>query len=205
MLFDNHLGADLLLESNQDPPAVIQVDDLPPGLSATIRSDPRPANGAVHGSYYVRLFGTPVEAGDYDVDVQLQDLQGFVADFSFLLPVTVPCGTDRDGDGIDDCLDSCLDADGDGFGRTGGAGNSCLGSDCNDENAATFPGAAETHDGEDNQCPGEGGFGLIDEISGTAGFNMPLDPFTFSWPAQPGATGYEVARSGRPDFLQECR
>jgi len=89
------------------------------------------------------------------------------------------------------------DADGDGF-------LGC-GPDCDDLNAATFPAAPETNDGRDNQCPGDTGSGLIDEISGTAGFPNPVDPTLFCWPAQAGATSYQIVGSTHPDFSANCR
>lgn len=49
------------------------------------------------------------------------------------------------------------DYDGDGFTKTG------ANPDCNDWNAAIYPGAPEIADGLDNQCPGETGYGEIDE------------------------------------------
>ena len=73
--------------------------------------------------------------------------------------------------------------------------------DCNDADPRTYPGAAEFNDGRDNQCPGDSGHGLIDEISGTAYFSNATD---FCWPQQPGATGYQVARSGRSDLKLNC-
>lgn len=35
--------------------------------------------------------------------------------------------------------------------------------DCNDWDAVVFPGAPELCDGKDNQCPGDAGFGQVDE------------------------------------------
>jgi hypothetical protein len=96
-------------------------------------------------------------------------------------------------------------ADGDGDGWTSGAG--CAPgdpADCDDADADTYPGAVEINDGADNQCPGDPGAGLVDEITGPAGFTNPLDPSAFCWPAQPGATQYEVVRSPQPDFTSGC-
>ena len=61
--------------------------------------------------------------------------------------------------------------------------------------AVGLPGAAEVNDGLDNQCPGDAGRGLVDEISGIAGFNTFDDKTRFSWMSQSGAVSYEVARS----------
>jgi uncharacterized repeat protein (TIGR01451 family) len=57
------------------------------------------------------------------------------------------CTTDADSDGTPDCEDDCIDADGDGFGMDGGAG-SCLGSDCDDMNAAINPETIWYEDGD---------------------------------------------------------
>ena len=99
--------------------------------------------------------------------------------------------------GIDDDCDGSLpgdeaDADGDGP-------SVCAG-DCDDADPATYPQAPETNDGSDNQCTGDPGFGLVDEVEGTAGFTAPGDPASFCWEPQPGATRYEVMRSPRPDL-----
>lgn len=88
------------------------------------------------------------------------------------------------------------DADGDGFMACGG--------DCDDADPSTHPGAPETNDGRDNQCPGEPGSGSVDEISGDCGFHDPDDPTLYSWPPQPGASAYRIARSPVPDFSSGC-
>ncbi len=61
-------------------------------------------------------------------------------------------GVDNDQDGDADCNDSgcfvasvCLDADGDGF---------RAGDDCDDSDAANYPGNTEICDGQDNDCDG---------------------------------------------------
>lgn len=108
-----------------------------------------------------------------------------------------PTQADFDSDGWGDACDVCptvsdpgqadLDAD--------GSGTAC---DCDDMDESTFPGAPEINDGLDNQCPGDPGYGILDEISGLAGFYNPADRNEFSWPAQFGAGSYTVARAVRP-------
>jgi len=98
-------------------------------------------------------------------------------------------GTDRDilfatGTGPDP------DTDGDGVSD---------GADCAPLDASTYTGAPEVNDGQDNQCPGDPGFGVVDEISGTSYYET-----SFCWPAQPLATEYEVVKSGAPDFSSVC-
>ena len=56
----------------------------------------------------------------------------------------------------------------------------------------------------DNQCPGEPGYGVVDEISGTSGFSVPGDKNAFCWQAQAGATEYGVVRSPSPRFSGIC-
>ncbi|MDH3463320.1 MAG: FG-GAP-like repeat-containing protein, partial [Acidimicrobiia bacterium] len=63
-------------------------------------------------------------------------------------------GADCD-DGVASCTTDCSDSDGDGV-------RACDG-DCQDANSDVFPGAPETCDGVDNQCPGDAGHGLVDE------------------------------------------
>ncbi len=88
------------------------------------------------------------------------------------------------------------DNDADGF-------KECQG-DCDDSRIATHPGAAETNDGLDNQCPGELGYGIVDETSGDSGFHNAAVKTEYSWPAQAGATLYHVVRSTRRDFVSGC-
>jgi N-acetylneuraminic acid mutarotase len=108
------------------------------------------------------------------------------------------------------------DADGDGFGASGDVSDACTGSvppgyvidasDCDDGNAQVHPGAAEVNDGLDNQCPGDPGFGSVDEVSSNLRFGLPLNNKTvLSWTAQAGATRYDLARSPYRDFHAGCR
>jgi N-acetylneuraminic acid mutarotase len=121
-------------------------------------------------------------------------------------------------DGVQNACDALLwpatgaeeiDDDGDGYVECGpwvGSGSSPVlaGFDCDDTNPLTFPGAQEVNDGLDNQCPGDPGHGVMDETSGDSGFHNAFDKSEYSWPAQDGATAYEVARSGVPDFSADC-
>jgi hypothetical protein len=110
---------------------------------------------------------------------------------------------DPDSDGVGDPCDNCpaaangtqLDSDDDG------AGDAC---DCALSDPLRFPGALELNDGVDNQCSGEIGSGLIDELRRELGFRNAGDRDELSWPAQAGATQYQVARSGLPDFSGDC-
>jgi len=79
----------------------------------------------------------------------------------------------------------------------------CAG-DCNDFETRVHPGAPEVNDGGDEQCPGDPGYGLIDEVSGTSGFTNAGDRNAFCWPAQSGATEYFVVRSTDPRFQGGC-
>ena len=80
----------------------------------------------------------------------------------------------------------------------------CTG-DCDDAHASVRPGAPEIIDGIDNQCPGDPGHGLTDETTGDGGFHSSTSPKTeYSWPLQPNATGWEVARARAPDFSAGC-
>ena len=111
-----------------------------------------------------------------------------------------PPGNEVGCDGIDnDCTPATpdvLDADADT--------TTCT-VDCDDSDPSVYPGALEINDGQDNQCPGGAGYGLIDETSGDSGFHTPGSQSEYSWPAQNGATGYEVARATSPDFGAGCQ
>jgi hypothetical protein len=127
-------------------------------------------------------------------------------------------GLDNDCDTVvdDDAVDASTwypDTDGDAFGDPGGpstmactqpAGHAANNGDCDDGDATVFPDAPEIHDGLDNQCPGDTGHGVVDEISGQTSFNS-SEPPEFCWDAQAGASTYDVARSLDPMFSFWCR
>jgi hypothetical protein len=102
--------------------------------------------------------------------------------------------------GVDDDCNGLPASEADLDGDTWSA---CAG-DCDDGYYYTFPGASERNDTRDNQCSGDPGFGLVDEVSGSAGFSVPGDPAQFCWPAQAGATEYQVLRSTARDFAGGC-
>ena len=82
---------------------------------------------------------------------------GFNADYTVIEPFIGPIAASAI------CVlndPSATDHDGDGFGGT------C---DCDDSRAATHPGALEINDGQDNQCFGDAGYGLADELLGGDG------------------------------------
>ncbi len=137
----------------------------------------------------------------------------------------VGCCQDKDQDGVNRCAGDCDDAD---AARHPGAAETCNGKDddcdgavpaseidgdgdgfpvcagdCNDSDGSVYPGAPELNDGLDNQCAGGAGYGSIDELTGGPGF-APGDTATISWSFQAGATGYEIARAGAPDFTSGC-
>ncbi|ANM31144.1 hypothetical protein ABI59_18560 [Acidobacteria bacterium Mor1] len=111
---------------------------------------------------------------------------------------------DGDSDGISDCVDNCpgvanpAQTNGDGD----GSGDLC---DCAPNDSRVYVQAPEINDSRDNQCPGDPGFGLIDEISGLAGFTDPDKKFAFCWTAQTGASDYRVIRADDPMFLSGCK
>jgi hypothetical protein len=127
----------------------------------------------------------------------------FSCDVGAYETIRVVLSTDWDGDQVADYLDNCpdtwnadqTDSDEDGF------GDEC---DCAPTWPRTYPGAPEVNDGVDNQCPGDHGHGVVDEISGISGFRNPGDRNEFSWSAQAGASDYEVARSSLPDLSDDC-
>jgi uncharacterized repeat protein (TIGR01451 family) len=92
----------------------------------------------------------------------------------------------------------CTDADGDGIGGSASCGGTL---DCDDADGDIYPGAPELNDGKDNQCPGDSGHGLVDELPAAATIGVGGE---LCWPAQTGATEYEVVRSTTPDFSTGC-
>src|SRR5204862_6777284 len=72
---------------------------------------------------------------------------------------------DTDGDGPGDACDTCTDTDGDGNGNPGFPVNTCV-LDCGPTNPLVYHGAPEVNDGLDNECPGDAGYGLVDETTG---------------------------------------
>ncbi|MCP3981610.1 MAG: hypothetical protein GY716_20110, partial [bacterium] len=73
--------------------------------------------------------------------------------------------------------------------------------DCAPADPDTYPGATEINDGMDNSCPGDEGFGLVDEITG----GIRGEPTGFiCWDPQPGATVYDIVRSTTEDFSSDC-
>jgi len=140
---------------------------------------------------------------------------------------TSDCTTDTDADFLPDCRDGCLDADQDGYGTAGGLPtNTCLGTDCNPSNrfcnvsctdadgdARCLPGDCqdgnanvgnqlpEKNDFTDQNCPGDpDGFGVIDEVSGNAGFRTAGMKGNYSWDAQTGTATYLAVRATSPTF-----
>jgi DNA-binding beta-propeller fold protein YncE len=113
--------------------------------------------------------------------------------------------TDTDGDGAGDRCDGCDDWDLDGYGVSREAPGVCLGGDCDEADPhRNLPDAPEVNDGFDNQCPGDDGYGSIDEVSGVSGFNLPGDKTLYTWTQQQGAGIHEVVRSTEPDFSAGC-
>ncbi len=90
----------------------------------------------------------------------LGGLSGCIVDFDPTEPNAFACEEDGDCLPPNKCIEgvcrpqpntpppSCVDEDLDGYGE----GDACLGLDCDDTNAATFPDAPELCDGQDNDC-----------------------------------------------------
>ena len=71
---------------------------------------------------------------------------------------TLGCGDERNGNNYDGA--TCTDNDGDSFYLQSDCGTEI---DCDDDNPSIYPGAPEICDSNDNQCPGDVGYGGVDE------------------------------------------
>jgi hypothetical protein len=113
------------------------------------------------------------------------------------------------------------DQDGDAFGNTSVTQLSCspvagyvtIGGDCNDADAAIFPGNPEVCDGKDNDCDGRADNIPVGVAAIAAAKSAPLTA-SFSWPAVAGASSYDAVlgrlstlRSSGGDFnlaMKDC-
>jgi len=68
-------------------------------------------------------------------------------------------------------------------------GDAC---DCAPADAHTYSNAPEWNDARTNQCPGDAGQELVDELSGGIGFRDPANKNRLSWTPQTGATQYLI-------------
>jgi hypothetical protein len=175
---------------------------------ATIQVDYATADGtAVADEDYVPAAGTLIfDPGVVEQPVTVQVIGDMLdecfEEFLVVLsnPVNATIGDDQGiGTVLTDDLLACPDADGDCY-----HDEACGGRDCEDTVAATYPEAPETNDTLDNQCPGDPGYGVVDEISGVCAFPNPADATEFSWPPQSLAVSYDVARSTVADFSADC-
>ena len=98
----------------------------------------------------------------------------------------------------DDENPTCPDLDGDCS-----RDSACGGADCDDLNPDTYKGAVEINDGLDNQCAGDYGWGIVDEIA-SLGFWPPTDITKLSWTPQEFAVMYEVVRAPSKNFAAGC-
>jgi hypothetical protein len=177
-------------------------------ISGAGAPSPRDLHTAVWtGSYMLIWGGRPaIQTGgryaiEHTVDGDGDGLSECDGDCDDLNAATFPGATEVCDGQNNDCDDPNWpavpageeDADGDSY-------RGCA-NDCDDTDANTYPGAPEINDGKDNQCEGSG---LVDELTGTTGFFDPNDLTEYSWPAQPGATSYEVARADDPQFTVGC-
>lgn len=121
----------------------------------------------------------------------LQECDGVNTDCDDASWPSVPADeTDDDGDGYVECGP---------WTGTGSPGTM----DCDDANPATYPGGIEVNDGQDNQCPGDPGNGVADEVAGGL-TPVPGSPGTFAWQAQDGAVSYQMLRATTPEFGGAC-
>ncbi len=73
--------------------------------------------------------------------------------------------------------------------------------DCDPDDDKTYPGAVERNDQRDNQCPGDPGYGVVDELTAPIMF---FNKDILMWEQQLGATRYAVARASKADYSAGC-
>ncbi|MCP3979266.1 MAG: choice-of-anchor D domain-containing protein [bacterium] len=158
---DGFLGVDIELAYN---PLVLEVIDV-----ATAELTPAfglEFNATLPGLLDVALFASDAPSGDGAI---LRVLFRVVGELGDKTPLDLMQGSVNEGQigtMLDDGLFTvCADEDEDGVTECGG--------DCVDTHDAVYPSAPELCDLVDNQCPGEDGFGSVDE-----GFDLDQDGFT---------------------------
>lgn len=146
----------------------------------------------------------PALAGTNEMDNDGDLIAGCQGDCDDSRASVYPGAAQVCGDGVNNnCADPSwpvpvddVDEDSDGL-------RGCEG-DCDDHHSQTFPGAPEVNDALDNQCQGDAGHGLVDEISGPTGFTDGLDQNAFCWLPQESATEYSVLRAGSSRLDDSC-
>jgi hypothetical protein len=149
--------------------------------------------------------------GECSYGTQTCDLNGQWAEcIGVVGPSPEVCdGLDNDCDGeVDEGVTTTyyLDSDGDGYGDgavtqqactlPGGHADNSL--DCNDNNAEVYPNAPEICDGVDNQCPGDAGYGGLDE-NAVCGANDLIAWWTFD--DGNGTTALDSSENGNDGIL----
>ncbi len=114
---------------------------------------------------------------EWDCDDINPDVNPGISEEYCLSPTSCGDGLDNDCNGSvddDEILCQCIDGDGDGYGACANPVCTYPEADCNDEYEFDYPGAPELCDAIDNQCPGDSGYGEVDE---GCGFAWPIAQF----------------------------
>lgn len=101
----------------------------------------------------VQAYSSSTLVDTVTIDAAAEDLAGGLfrgITFGSAITRLVVTAQQTDGIGFDDLRFVSTDADGDGY----GPGSGSRGGDCNDANAAIYPGATEVVDGKDQDCDG---------------------------------------------------
>jgi len=175
----------LIADRNPEPVGISDLFEAGTEIRLAIEVDGGPLGLGTYRHSSLSGYAKVKQLSDLRWQVSFEDLPWYLADWDFndleiLMTLRPVCDDDQDGHkakacGGDDYCDhdpnnwteagcaNCMDEDGDFWFSGCDAYSTIKGPDCDDGNDSVYPGAPERCDGIDNQCPGDAGYGLLDE------------------------------------------